>query len=125
MKNKVLIVLLVWNNTILLGQNTSNLRITSRNYSTISSYSSIIIKDSEYYKRLDLIEQQKFEKEVSKLDKAYSNLVDGDYESAAFWANEITKYMEELGCDKNFILRDCLNFNFYSDLALSLSLTNV
>jgi len=74
------------------------------NYDYIRSNSTIVVKDSEYFKRLDEINQQKFEKEVDKLDKAYSYLEANDYESAAYWASEVNYFLDELRCDKLFIL---------------------
>lgn len=74
---------------------------TLYSYNRIWSTNHIIIKDSEYYKRLDEINRRNFEIELDYMKQAY-NLLDGqDYERAIYFSNQINDNV--LKCDSYFI----------------------
>lgn len=74
-----------------------NRTVTTYNYSRTNNI--VTIRDSEYFKRLDEIEKQKYLVEYEKLEKAYDYLEKGDYESALFWAKKTQYYKYGLDCE--------------------------
>jgi hypothetical protein len=70
------------------------------------NYSSHVIQllDGDYYNRLDSINQQLVDWELSRLDRAYEYLDSSDWESALYWANQLNvdKY-PSLSCDQYFV----------------------
>ena len=97
MKKTILIVIAL--NVFLLSKSQ-----TYQHYIQSYSRSSVEVRDADYYKRLDEIQRQKFELNLSYLSKAYDYAKKEDYESAYFWARKMSTSFQDIVDDKYFLL---------------------
>lgn len=100
---------------------TDNINVNSYSQSYISEQLDILIKDANYYNRLDNIAQADFDNNQRCINQACNYYKSGDYESAIYYAKDIgyTNYVEIKNI-KHFVmttsysyLNDVPNFTFW------------